>query len=484
MSIFNALHFQKRFVNLGRDFYTPVQAQAIQQAQLVSVNPTAAALINLTTHDLNSDEFLALMACEQLPKTATPLASIYSGHQFGSYNPKLGDGRALLFAEIEYNNSTWELQLKGSGLTPYSRMGDGRAVLRSSIREYLCSEAMHALGIPSTRAIAISTSKTPVYREHVETASTLLRMAPTHIRFGHFEYFFYTQQHHLLKTLADFVIEHHYPEYHQLNTTEKYAQWFNDICKRTAHLIAQWQSVGFCHGVMNTDNMSIIGLTIDYGPFAFLDDFNLSFICNHSDHQGRYAYHRQVNIGLWNLNALAHALSPLISQADLRQSLEQYELYFLTHFRKLMLNKLGLTTYHDNCDDMISNILSLLAKERHDYTQFFRQLSETEDTAKLRDNFMDRAAFDAWHTTYNTLLMAENINKKSTSLLMLKSNPKFILRNYLAQQAIEKAELGNFSMVNHLLTVLQSPFDTHSEYQQWAELPPEWGKHLEISCSS
>ncbi len=486
MSIFAHSHFSNSFAKLPEDFYSVVRPTSISTAQYVSVNRAAGQLIGLPEGALNSDEFLSLMACSALPEQAQPLASVYSGHQFGSYNPKLGDGRALLLGEITHQGKKWELQLKGSGLTPYSRMGDGRAVLRSSIREFLASEAMHGLGIPTTRALAIVTSQTPVYRESVETAATILRMAPSHIRFGHFEYFFYTGKHHLLKQLADFVIAHHFPQFSALPETEKYAQWFDEITQRTARLISQWQAVGFCHGVMNTDNMSILGLTIDYGPFAFIDDFNPSFICNHSDDSGRYAYHQQVNIGLWNLNALAHALSPLIPVERLKDSLKRYELYFMANFRQLMRDKLGLQIPQDNDDDIISDILALLAKEQRDYTFFFRQLSVCDGDAAstLRDLFIDREAFDAWFASYQARLQQENSDDVQRKQLMKSTNPKFVLRNYLAQQAIEQSQLGNHQMVNDLLFVLQNPYAEHEKFEHFAALPPDWGKTLEISCSS
>jgi serine/tyrosine/threonine adenylyltransferase len=486
MSIFAHSQFTNSFARLPEDFYSLVQPARIEAAQWVSVNPAAAELIGLPESALNSAEFLSLMACTSLPEQSQPLASVYSGHQFGSYNPKLGDGRALLLGEITHLDKKWELQLKGSGLTPYSRMGDGRAVLRSSIREYLASESMHGLGIPTTRALAIVTSQTPVYRESVESAATILRMAPSHIRFGHFEYFFYTGQHPLLKQLADFVITHHYPEFSGLPETEKYARWFDEITQRTARLMAQWQSVGFCHGVMNTDNMSILGLTIDYGPFAFMDDFNPQFICNHSDDGGRYAYNQQVNIGLWNLNALAHALSPLIAVDNLKDSLMRYEWHFMANFRQLMRAKLGLQTPQDNDDEIIGGILELLAKERRDYTFFFRQLSfhREESLSVARDLFIDREAFDAWFASYQQRLQQENSIDEQRQQLMKNTNPKFVLRNYLAQQAIEQSQQGNHQMVNDLLTVLQNPYAEHEQFEHFAALPPDWGKTLEISCSS
>ena len=253
-----------------------------------------------------------------------PLASVYSGHQFGVWAGQLGDGRALWLGEVDTAAGPLEIQLKGAGLTPYSRMGDGRAVLRSSIREFLCSEAMHALGMPTTRALCVTGSALPVRREEIETAAVLTRVAPSFIRFGHFEHFASQERDAELRRLADFVIEHHYPACRE--AANPYAALLAAVAARTATLMAQWQAVGFCHGVMNTDNMSILGLTIDYGPFGFLDAFDPGHICNHSDHEGRYAWARQPNVALWNLHALAQALLPLIGDTDAAlAALEAYQ---------------------------------------------------------------------------------------------------------------------------------------------------------------
>jgi uncharacterized protein YdiU (UPF0061 family) len=273
---------------------------------------------------------------------STPLASVYSGHQFGAWAGQLGDGRAILLGEVRTPAAgTQELQLKGSGLTPYSRMGDGRAVLRSSIREFLCSEAMHALGVPTTRALCVTGSDEPVRRERMETAAVVTRVAPSFIRFGHFEHFSHGGQHDALRTLADFVIARFYPQCR--DAANPYAALLAEVTRRTAALIARWQAVGFMHGVMNTDNMSILGLTIDYGPFQFMDGFDPAHICNHSDHQGRYAYERQPQIGHWNLFALGQALLPLIGQSDQAlAALQAYPGLFAAELDQRMALKLGL----------------------------------------------------------------------------------------------------------------------------------------------
>lgn len=488
MPLFAERAVTPRFATLAPAFYSPVLPQPVTKPVLVSANHQAAKLLGIDPQQLYSDAFLQLMSGNSKLPGIQPLASVYAGHQFGSYNPQLGDGRALLLGGMETpQHGHWELQLKGAGQTPYSRFGDGRAVLRSTIREYLASEAMHGLGIPGTRALALINSETPVYREQQETAAILLRMAPSHIRFGHFEYFFYTERHDLLKQLSDFVITEHFPELQAQTAEQRYAAFFDTVVQRTASLVAQWQAQGFCHGVLNTDNMSILGLTIDYGPFAFMDDFEPGFICNHSDHHGRYAWNRQIQIGLWNLNALAHALSPLIQTEQLRDSLNRYEETLLNHYRQHMQNKLGLDQSEPEQDDqLISDILKLLATEKHDYHTFFRQLSEhtLPQCAALTDDFIDRNAWQQWFERYRQRQQQNSVNDVLRMQNMQQHNPKYVLRNYLAQQAIQQAESGDYQMVNDLLQVLQSPFDTHTGLEHLAAPPPAWGKKLEISCSS
>ncbi|MFO1347101.1 MAG: YdiU family protein [Pseudomonadales bacterium] len=473
-----------RFAHLGDTFSSPVRMQPLRGARWAVHSPAAAALLGINSAQLLADD--TLQYCNGTAHTAVaPLAMVYSGHQFGSYNPRLGDGRAMLLGEIEHADQHYEIQIKGAGSTPYSRQGDGRAVLRSSIREFLCSEAMHGLGISSTRCLALITSNEPVYRETVETGAMILRVSPSHIRFGSFEYFFHTQQHEALQQLADFVIAHHYPECR--SATQPYAAFFNAVVQRTAKLMAHWQAVGFAHGVMNTDNMSILGETFDYGPFGFLDEYNPHFICNHSDYSGRYAFDQQPNIGLWNCNALAHALSPLIPIETLREILQGYQPAIEQHYLQLMRAKLGLQTVQANDSALIGQLLSLLQQFAVDYTIFFRRLCDfsTQATnASIRDLFIDRESFDQWATQYRSRLQQENSDDALRCTQMKNINPKYILRNYLAQQAIDFAKQNDFSMVQNLLQVLLAPFDEHPAFESFAAFPPEWGKHLEISCSS
>ena len=482
-----------RFAALGEGFYSRVPVQPLRGARWAAVSPAAAALLGLDSAAVRSDA--NLQRCNgMVPGDELPLAMVYSGHQFGSYNPRLGDGRALLLGEIEHGGQRFEIQLKGAGATPYSRQGDGRAVLRSSIREFLCSEAMHGLGIPSTRALALLTSDEPVYREQVETGAMLLRVSPSHIRFGSFEYFSHTQQHDALRTLADFVLQHHYAEC--LAAADPYAEFFAQVVQRTARLIAHWQAVGFAHGVMNTDNMSILGETFDYGPFGFLDDYNPAFICNHSDYSGRYAFEQQPAIGLWNCNALAHALVPLVPVEPLRAALQQYQPVLEAEYMARMRAKLGLKTQQDGDEQLVSELLALMQQSATDYTIFFRRLCDfsrsggssdncSDNNSALRDMFVDREAFDVWAEHYIARLAAEQDDDAARCARMQRVNPKYVLRNYLAQQAIEKAQHhDDFSEVENLLQVLQDPFAEHERFDHYAALPPGWGKQLEISCSS
>ena len=414
-----------------------------------------------------------------------PLAQVYSGHQFGVWAGQLGDGRGILLGEQRLDNgSKLDWHLKGAGLTPYSRMGDGRAVIRSSVREFLASEALHHLGIPTTRALTLSIGDEPVYRETPERGAMLMRISPSHLRFGHFEHFFYSQQQEKVQQLADYAIRHHWP--HLAEEADRYQQWFTDIVLRTARLIALWQSVGFAHGVMNTDNMSILGLTIDYGPFGFFDDYQPDFICNHSDYQGRYSFENQPMIGMWNLNRLAHALSGLLTTEQLRTALSAYEPELMRVWGERMRAKLGLLTQQSSDNQILTDLLALMTQEHSDYTLTFRLLSETqqaESRSPLRDEFIDREAFDGWYLRYRNRLMEEQVSDEERQAVMKAANPAVILRNYLAQQAIEEAERGEQGALAHLHQALQQPFsdETAAEYRQ---RPPDWGKTLEVSCSS
>jgi serine/tyrosine/threonine adenylyltransferase len=479
------LAWRNRFAQLGGDFHTALSAQPLPEPYWVGRSPAVARELGLAPAWLESDELLQALSGNLALAGTQPLATVYSGHQFGVWAGQLGDGRALLLGETA---AGLEVQLKGAGRTPYSRMGDGRAVLRSSIREFLCSEAMHALGIPTTRALCVTGSDAPIRREDIETAAVLARVAPSFIRFGHFEHFSYREQIPQLRQLADFVLDHFYPACRHTGqfAGNPYAALLQAVSERTAAMVAQWQAVGFCHGVMNTDNMSILGLTIDYGPFQFLDAFDPGHICNHSDTQGRYAYNRQPNIAYWNLFCLGQALLPLIGEQEpALAALESFKTVFPAELEARMGAKLGLGRQEAGDRALIEGILKLLAQDRVDYTIFWRRLSHFVADGQadpVRDLFLDRASIDAWLLQYSERLALED--KELATKLMLKTNPKFVLRNHLGEQAIRLAKLKDFSGVASLLALLEQPFDEHPAFEAHAGFPPEWASSIEISCSS
>jgi uncharacterized protein YdiU (UPF0061 family) len=482
------LPWNHRFAGLGPAFYTELRPTALPAPYPVSVNHSLAAELGLDPEAIGSDLGVQSFTGNLALPGSRPLTSVYSGHQFGVWAGQLGDGRAILLGELQTAAGGQEIQLKGSGLTPYSRMGDGRAVLRSSIREYLCSEAMNGLGIPTTRALCVTGSDQPVRREEIETAAVVTRVAPSFIRFGHFEHFSAREQYGELRQLADFVIDRFYPE---CRTTDRfagnaYAALLERVSERTAAMVAHWQAVGFCHGVMNTDNMSILGLTIDYGPFQFLDGFDPGHICNHSDEQGRYAYNRQPNVAYWNLFCLGQALLPLIEDQELAiAALESYKTVFPRELEGRMRAKLGLADARPGDRELIEGALKLLAAERVDYTIFWRRLSRHvagEPEAVVRDLFLDPKDFQAWSRQYEERLPADG--RPAAALEMLRTNPKYVLRNHLCEIAIRQAKLKDYSELETLLALAQAPFDEHPGHDAKAGFPPDWASHIEISCSS
>lgn len=473
------------FASLGPAFFTRLDPTPLPQPYWVGISSSVAELLDLDAQWMASDEALQVFTGNACPVGSRPLASVYSGHQFGVWAGQLGDGRAILLGET---TEGLEVQLKGSGRTPYSRMGDGRAVLRSSIREFLCSEAMHALGIPTSRALCVTGSPAPVRREETETAAVVTRVAPSFVRFGHFEHFAARDMQKELRALSNYVIDRYYPACRTAPQPagNAYAALLQAVSERTATLMAHWQAVGFCHGVMNTDNMSILGLTIDYGPFQFLDAFVPGHVCNHSDTQGRYAYNRQPNVAYWNLFCLAQALMPLIGDEGVaRTALESYKTVFSTNFMAQMRRKLGLADAAPADGELIDAILLLLAREGVDHTIFWRRLSHAvarHDFTPVRDLFLDGAGWDRWLLSYSERIA--QTDKAQSADLMLKTNPKFVLRNHLGEQAIRAAKLGDFSPVQTLLHLLEHPFDEHPGHDAWADFPPDWASSIEISCSS
>ncbi|HZF70556.1 protein adenylyltransferase SelO [Sulfuricurvum sp.] len=467
------------YLALDPIFYHEVAPTPLHNPRLVSFNPEAAKLLGLDPAHLSDKELEKLLNGTLLLEGSRPFAMCYAGHQFGYYVPRLGDGRAI---NLGCANG-WNLQLKGSGQTLYSRQGDGRAVLRSSIREYLISEAMHALGIPSSRALALISSDEKVAREKWERGAIVLRLAPSWIRFGSFEYFFHTNKYKELENLADFLLQESFPQF--VGVEDGYLKMYAEIVKRTAEMIAHWQSVGFNHGVMNTDNMSAIGITIDYGPFAFMDTFESGYICNHTDTQGRYSYDNQPRIGYWNLERLAHALSPLIPHAKLQTELEKYGSYFTTRLMELLRAKLGLDTPQESDGDLLRTLFSVMENGRIDMTPFFRTLSRYEgDRETLLALTLAPNQLNEWLDAYDVRLTQNSLTTYERHTQMLRTNPKYILKNYILQEAIDAAEKDDFTLVNDLLILAQNPFDEHETFERYAGVTPRQHMNLKLSCSS
>lgn len=492
MNAFEQLRFNNTFSGLGDGFFSRVEPTPLSDPYLVSANHDALALIGLDGHAIRQPGFTPTFVGNRVPAGARPLSMLYAGHQFGHLVPQLGDGRAILLGDVQnQQGERWELQLKGAGLTPYSRSGDGRAVLRSTIREYLCSEAMHGLGIPTTRALCITGSDDEVYREQIETAAVLVRMAPSHIRFGSFEVFYYRDQYAQLRQLADHLIEHHFP--HLQQSAEPYLQLYREVVQSTARLIARWQLVGFAHGVMNTDNMSMLGLTLDYGPFGFLDTYNPGFVCNHSDHQGRYAFDQQPNIGQWNLTCLAQAMLPLFDEHNSERAVELaqdalglYQPELVQTYARGMRQKIGLSEAQGDDHALVTDLLQRMEENQVDYTRLFRALAEfgKDDGVGAANEFVDRQAFQQWAEMYRHRLNSEQTDSVEREQQMNQVNPKYVLRNYLLQRAIEKAEQKDFTEIDRLLELLRRPFDEQQRHESYAALPPDWAQHISVSCSS
>ena len=445
-----------------------------------------------------------------------PFAARYGGHQFGSWAGQLGDGRAISLGEIEaVDGSCWEIQLKGAGPTPYSRRADGRAVLRSSLREFLCSEAMHYLGVPTTRALSLVGTGDTVIRDmfyngnpRAEQGAIVARVAPTFIRFGNFEIMAATGEMENLRALADYTIRHHYPELGD-PSEEVYLQWFDEICRRTAVMIAHWMSLGFVHGVMNTDNMSILGITIDYGPYGWLEPYDPNWTPNTTDFGGRrYAFGQQPRVALWNLMMLGQALSPLVSHPeDLNRGLDRYRSTLSDTQHAMMLRKLGLTPLDgENDRPLFEDLHRSLADSQSDMTLFFRHLSHMAPTLVSTDNSTNllleliaatsyssstsrgHESLLQWLQRYTQRLRQEPTGAESIRETMLNANPKYVLRNYLAQKAIEGAESGDLSFLERLMQVLKTPYAEQPEYDDLAAKRPDWARDkpgcATLSCSS
>ena len=475
MQELESFKFSNPFADLPEDFFHKQNWTPFDNPKLIHFNKELAELLGFPK-GLNAEDLVPYINGNKAFKHSAPLSMAYAGHQFGSWVPQLGDGRGILLGQIQTKDGLMDLHIKGAGKTPYSRFGDGRAVLRSTIREYLCGEAMHHLGIPSSRSLIMIGSDEPVFRETTEFGAMMVRVAKTHIRFGHFEYLMHNKKSEFIPILLDHVIESYFPDLKE--SKDSYTDLFEKIVFSTAGLIAKWQAFGFAHGVMNTDNMSILGETFDFGPFGFLDEYNPGFICNHSDHSGRYAFNNQPSIGLWNCHALAAALKDHIEIERTKEIINSYERFFYDELTAIFRRKLGLTIEKSDDLKLIEAFLSWMQKNKKDYTNTFRGFT------KDPDSLFEDAEGKAWYEEYQRRLSLEQISPDKRGKMMSQANPKFVLRNYLAQEAIQDAEKSDFTRLIKLLEVLKNPYAENPEFDDFAKAPPEWGKKLEISCSS
>jgi uncharacterized protein YdiU (UPF0061 family) len=464
------------YTDLPEVFYTVMPSEPfITSPTLIHANRALFPMLGLNEQDIHHPDFAAYFSAQKPLPGFDSLAMVYSGHQFGHWAGQLGDGRALLIAQVKTDAGYFDIHLKGSGKTPYSRFGDGRAVLRSCIREYLCSEAMAGLGIPTSRALSLVATHQLVQREEAEPGAVLARVANCHIRFGHFEHFFY----HYPRTeygrlLADYVIKYFFDDLKE--APNRYYLWFERVVQKTAHLIAQWQAAGFCHGVMNTDNMSILGDTIDYGPFGFMEAFDPTYICNHSDESGRYAYDQQPLIGLWNLQALAYSVSSFISDAELTDALNTYWPHFLSRYEDEMAKKLGVASVTDDFRALLYDLLKLMEKNKADYPLTFLYLSDAgQHPQKWLDLFADHDSARQWLSRYHGYSGAR----------VDAVNPKYVLRNWVAETIIRRVrDEGDTESLDGLLTVFQTPYEAHLGFEEFSQPAPDGFGAVCVSCSS
>ena len=488
------------YVDAHPAFGEAVEPSPVPQPTWVFRNDGLAADMALPQSWWASEAALMLLSGNGIDPLNPPHACVYSGHQFGAWSGQLGDGRALLLGDWGVGDARREIQLKGAGLTPYSRMGDGRAVLRSSLREYWASEAMHALGVPTTRALALIQSPLPVRRERMETAAILARTAPSFIRFGHFEHFAHHGLPRELAALIDHVCEAVWPDIgSRFQGDERVGALLHRAVVRSADLVAAWQCMGFCHGVLNTDNMSLLGLTLDYGPFQWMDAHIPDHICNHSDTFGRYAFNQQPGIVYWNLQALAVALRPATtSEQVLVDALSAFGPRYAESWQTGMAQKLGLdhpAVAHEERIPLIQSWTDLLAAQRADHTRAHRRLAEVLSRAPgwdalahtplaLQQEFTPVPALDAWWKTACEAWQQRGEHPQAIGTRLLKVNPKYVLRNHMAQEAIDAAQQGDLRPAHRLLEVITRPFDEHPSHERWAYEVPAWAQSLAISCSS
>ena len=458
---------------MGAEFYSALPANPPADLALIIDNRELREQIGLTDQDLKKIQSYCLN-----PNTNDfdTFAMVYAGHQFGQFVNQLGDGRGIFLGQTKHD---YDLHLKGAGKTPYSRFGDGRAVLRSSIREYIASEVMNNLNIPSTRAVALFISEEKVLRDSYESSAVLLRSSQSHIRFGHFEFFHYRNKSKQVKKLADYAIEN-YPLFNE-SAEEPYVDFFQTIVQKTAQMISKWQGVGFCHGVMNTDNFSILGETFDYGPYAFMESLNPEFICNTSDYEGRYRYSNQPYIGLWNCSALGEALKTLIPVAKIEEILKTYEQEFSSNLRKIYLDKLGLTKHQPGDDELIQDYLSLINNENLDYTQSFRSLVKIIQEEDLIEG---SGSLEKWKKRFLKRHEFEKSDLRDRLDMMKSINPYITPKNFQIQKVIDAVEKGNYEALHSFCDAFKNPFEENSKTQVFDEVPSENEANIRTSCSS
>ncbi|MAD96469.1 MAG: hypothetical protein CMB99_03990 [Flavobacteriaceae bacterium] len=482
--------------------YSFVTPKRTKKPELIHVSEEMLANLGISREESNSELFLKVVTGNEVYPNTKPYAMAYGGHQFGHWAGQLGDGRAINLFEVEHQKQNWKVQLKGAGETPYSRSGDGLAVLRSSIREYLCSEAMHYLGVPTTRALSLSLTGDDVLRDMLydgnsayEKGAIVARVSPSFLRFGNYELFAVRNDLKNLKNLTDYTINTYFPDLGK-PSKETYIKFFEKVAIKTLDLIMHWQRVGFVHGVMNTDNMSILGLTIDYGPYGWLEGFDFGWTPNTTDRQHkRYRYGNQPSIGLWNLYQLANALYPLIDEAaPLEAILEQYKSDYGTKSLIMMKEKLGLSTADEKDPYLIKDLEDLLQIIETDMTIFFRLLSGYADDSDIQE-ILNTSVYNKeelveeiedrwkeWFQRYHNRLEKESLSKTERKAQMDAVNPKYVLRNYMAQMAIDKADEGDYSLISEFFEMLKKPYDEQPEYEHWFAKRPEWAR-TKVGCS-
>ena len=467
------------YLQLPDECHDRVNPAPLKNAFLIHANASVAEMLGIDREELQTEAFVDFVNGALQPEGSDPFAMCYAGHQFGFFVERLGDGRAINIGTL----NGLHMQLKGAGQTKYSRSGDGRAVLRSSIREYLMSEAMYGLGIETTRALALIGSKHSVFRQEWEKGAIVLRVSPSWVRFGTFEYFAHKQKYKELEALADYAIAESYP--HLIDEQNKYYYFFAEVVGKTARLMAGWQAVGFNHGVMNTDNMSIAGLTIDYGPYAFLDDYDFNYICNHTDQYGRYSFGSQPNVGEWNLRALMVALAPLVKTEELQKIMGHYAKFYTQHYLSLMSAKIGLDVHSDEDMTLVKHLLGVLQGLSVDYTLFFRTLSRYDGERKeLLKLGLYHTPMNDWLDDYDKRLEQNSSSREDRQGKMLKVNPKYVLKNYMLQEAIDAAEKGDYALLEDLFNIAHDPYAEHETLERWAGPTPDEFKNNKLSCSS